>query len=78
MYNCKSRYVQAIYKCRLRLEKKKGKKKKIKSKLHYVWAIPIPISTTKDVMCCSDGYIYHFLDFIKLLLFVNASVVYHV
>ena len=30
-------------------------------------------------MCCSDGYIYHFnLDFIKLLLFVNASVVYHV
>ena len=59
-------------------KKKKDKKKKIKSKLHYVWAILIPISTTKDVMCCSDGYIYHFLDFIKLLLFVNARVVYHV
>ena len=35
---------------------------KKKSKLHLVWAIPVPISTTKDVICCSNGYIYHFLD----------------
>ena len=26
------------------------------------------ISTTKDVICCSKGYIYHFLDYITLLL----------
>ena len=25
-----------------------------------VWAIPIPISATKDVICCSNGYIYSF------------------
>ena len=53
-------------------------KLKKKSKLHLVWAIPIPISTTKDVICCSNGYIYHFLDYIKLLLFVNANVIHHV
>ena len=34
------------------------------------WAIPIPISTTKDVICCSYGYIYHFFDYIMLPLFV--------
>ena len=60
-------------------KKKKGKKgKEKKSKLLSVWAIPIPISTTKDVICCSNGYIYHFLDYIKLLLFVNANVIHHV
>ena len=37
-----------------------------------------PISTTKDVICCPNGYIYHFLDYIKLLLFVNANVIHHV
>ena len=36
--------------------------KKKKSKSHYVWAIPVPISTTKDVIYCSNGYIYHFVD----------------
>ena len=51
---------------------------KKKSKLHLVWAIPVPISTAKDVICCSNGYIYHFLDYIRLLLFVNANVIYHV
>ena len=58
--------------------KQKQKQKEKKSKLHEVWAIPIPtcISTTKDVICCSNGYIYHFLDYIKLLLFFN--VIYHV
>ena len=30
--------------------KTKPKPKK-KSKLHEVWAIPVPISTTKDVIC---------------------------
>ena len=34
-------------------KEKKGKEKK--SKLHQVWAIPIPISTTKDVKFCSNG-----------------------
>ena len=29
--------------------------------------MPNPISTTKYVTCCSNGYIYHFLDYIKLL-----------
>ena len=55
-------------------KKNKQKQKQKKSK----WAIPIPtcISTTKDVICCSNGYIYHFLDYIKLLLFFN--VIYHV
>ena len=27
-------------------------------------------------MCCSNGYIYHFLGYIKLLLFVNAYVIH--
>ena len=57
---------------------KKKKKKKKKSKLHQVWAIPVPISTTKDVICCFNGYTYHFLDYIKLLLFVNGNVIHHV
>ena len=38
--------------------------------------MPIPISTTKYVTYCSNGYIYHFLDYIKLLLFVNANVIH--
>ena len=57
-------------------ESKTRKEKKLK--LHLVWAIPIPISTTKDVICCSYGYLYHFLDYIKLLLFVNANIIHHV
>ena len=51
----------------------KKKTKQNKSKKKKVWAIPIPISTTKDVICCSNGYIYHFLDYIKLMPFVNNS-----
>ena len=27
-----------------------------KKKLHLFWTIPTPISTTKDVICCSNGY----------------------
>ena len=60
------------------IELLKKKKKKRKSNLRLVWAIPIPISTTKHVICCSNGYIYHFLDYIKLLLFVNANIIHHV
>ena len=56
-------------------KQKQGKEKKGKEK---VWAISIPISTTKDIICRSNGYIYHFLDYIKLLLFVNANVIHHV
>ena len=33
----------------------------------------IPTSTTKDVICCSNGYIYHIFDYIMLLLFVDAK-----
>ena len=50
-------------------------KKKIQ---FHVWAIPTLISTTKDVICCSNGYIYHFFDYIMLLHFVNANVIHHV
>ena len=53
----------------LEIELLKQKKKKENS---------IPISTTKDVICCSNDYVYHFLDYIKLLLFVNVSVIHHV
>ena len=59
-------------------KKRKQNKKRKELKLHLVWAIPIPISTTKDVICCSYGYLYRFLDYIKLLLFVNANVIHHV
>ena len=53
----------------------KSQKKKKHSKLSKVWAIPIPIPTTKDVISCSNAYIYHFLDYITLLLSVNANVI---
>ena len=55
------------------IQKKKRREKKRNQ--NCIWAIPIPISTRKDVICCSNGYIYHFLDYIKLLLFVNANVI---
>ena len=58
--------------------KNKNKTKQSKTKAKKVWAIPVPISTTKDVICCSNGYIYHFLDYITLLLFVDANVIHHV
>ena len=60
------------------LKKTKTKQKQEKKRNPKVWAIPIPISTTKDVICCSNGYIYHFRDYIKLLLFVNANVIHYV
>ena len=63
---------------KIELLEKKKKEKKRKSKFLLVWAIPILISTTKDVICCSNGYIYHSLVYIKLLLFVNANVIHHV
>ena len=45
-------------------QNKSQKKKKIQH--CKVWAISVPISTTKDVICCSNGYIYHSLDYITL------------
>ena len=59
-------------------QNKTKQKQKKKKKLHEVWAIPVPISATKDVICCSNGYIYHFLDYIKLLLFVNVNAIHPV
>ena len=54
-----------LFKKKKKEKKKKRKEKKKKANLHHVWAIPIPISTTKDVIYCSiNGYIYHFLDYI--------------
>ena len=50
--------------------------KKRKPKLHQLWAIPIFL-LQHDVICCSDGYIYQFLDHIKLLHFVNGDVIHH-
>ena len=49
-----------------------------KLKLHQVRAIPIPVSTTNDGICWSNGYICYFFDYTMLLLFVNANVTYHV
>ena len=67
-----------LFKKKEKKKKEKRKKKEHKVKEIKVWAIPIPISTTKDLICCSNGYIYHFLDYIRLLLFVNANVIHHV
>ena len=57
--------------------KKKENKKNQKQKKSKVWAIPIPISTTEDEICWSNGYIYHFFNYIIVLLFVNVNVIYH-
>ena len=58
--------------------KTKQKPEKKISQLDWVWAIPVPTSTTKDIICCSNDHIYHFLDYITLLLFANANVIHHV
>ena len=42
-------------------KKKKEKDKEKKSKLQKVWATPFRISTTKDVIRCSNGYFYLFI-----------------
>ena len=59
-------------------QNKSKKKKRKEIKIALSRAIPRPISITKDIICCSNGYIHHFLDYIKLLLFVNANVIHHV
>ena len=46
-------------------------KKKEKNQNCTKSGLSVPISTT-------NCYIYHFLDDIKLLLFVNANVIHHV
>ena len=40
---------------------KKKKKEKDKEKKSKVWATPFRISTTKDVIRCSNGYLYLFI-----------------
>ena len=52
-----------IKKKKTKNKKTKTKAKQKKIKIQKVWAIPVPISTTKDVICCFNGYIYHFLDY---------------
>ena len=64
------------------LLKKQNKRKRKKKKRNKI-CIKAGLSQVlflqqKDVICCSNGYIYHFLDYIKLLLFVNANVIHHV
>ena len=59
-------------------KKTKQNKTKQKQKQNKAWAISVLISTTTDVICCSNGYIYHFLDYVTLLLFVNANAIHHV
>ena len=55
-------------------KKKEEKRKEIKIAL----SLGYPNSYFYDKrcnICCSNGYIYHFLDYIKLLLFVSANVI---
>ena len=59
-------------------KKKRKERKKNEKKRNQNCNIPIPISTTKDVIHCSNGYNYHRLDYIKLLLFVNANVIHRI
>ena len=62
--------------------KKKRKKKKRKEKKRHQIALSLGYPNfyfyKKDVICCSNGYSYHFLDYIRLLLFANANVIHHV
>ena len=53
-------------------EKKKKKKRKLKIK------IALSLGYSNSYFYKKDDYIYHFLDYIKLLLFVNANVIHHV
>ena len=55
-------------------EKKKKKKKKRKLKIK----IALSLGYSNSYFYKKDNYIYHFLDYIKLLLFVNANVIHHV
>ena len=59
-------------------QNKSQKQKKYQNCIKSGLYIPAPISTTKDVICCSNGYIYHFLDYLTLLPFVNTNVIHHV
>ena len=62
----------------LEIELLKNKKIEKEIKIALRPGYPNSYHTTKDVICCSNGDIYHFLDYIKLLLFVNANVIHHV
>ena len=67
-----------LFKKKKERKKKQRRKEKKRNQNCIKSGLSHPISTTKDVICCSNGYIYHFLDYIKLLLFVNANVIHHV
>ena len=54
-------------KTKTKQKKKKEKKKRNQNCIKSGLSQFLYISTTKDVICCSNGYIYHFLDCIKLL-----------
>ena len=72
-YGCKSLYVWAIYNSAVQLATWKWIIRKWKSKFHLVWASPNLSSSTKDIICPSNGYFIIFL-----LLFVNGNVLHHI
>ena len=57
--------------------KKQNKTKARKKNIKIALSLGYP-SSYFHMICCSNGYIYHFLDYITLLLFVNANVIHHV
>ena len=62
-------------------QKQKQKKTKAKKKFKIALSLGYPSSyfyNKTDVICCSNGYIYHFLDYRTLPLFVDANVIHHV
>ena len=62
-----------------KLKQKQNKSRKKKIKIAQSLGYPSSYFYNKRCnLCCSNGYIYHFLDYIKLLLFVNANVIHHV
>ena len=63
MYNCKSSYVQAIYKCCLRLDysKTKEKKREKRKEIKIALSLGYPSSYFYN-KSSNNGYIYHFID----------------
>ena len=64
-----------------RKKQKQKQKQKHKKKFKIALSLGYPSSyfyNKTDVICCSNGYIYHFLDYRTLLLFVDANVIHHV
>ena len=59
-----------LLKRKTKTKTKQKQKKKKKSKLHKVWAIPVPISTTKDVIYVALMAIF----IIFLIIFMSRNV----